>query len=273
MLFLPSVCKRKLIKWFCLPSATTRELAASHPIEACRRETEDICRCRVRAREFVPGASLHAGFQVVARHPRTALDWHSSLLLINTHFSIKFTFLCCNLQMMMSGEIYTFKVPTYTSIAPLITQLMASRCLAHLWPDLNFPQTKIWIFLFLALLCYTHTRELQNWLAQFPVSLLDPIGFLLCFSFSSLLHLWVDYSMLFTGSGEISGFHISPTARNSVDANPIMLQPGNGREKRKKSVKKGFFDESYLIQFNLLSVRRYFEWRFDRRLLGQRSTS
>lgn len=63
-----------------LPSAATPKLAASRPREVCRRETGGICRCRVQARGCVPGSSLPAVFQVAARRPQTALDWHSSLL-------------------------------------------------------------------------------------------------------------------------------------------------------------------------------------------------
>lgn len=77
--FLPSrimemITRKKLF----LPSATTPELAASHPRATCRRGTEGICRCRVRARGFVPGSSLPGELRVAARHLRTALDWHSS---------------------------------------------------------------------------------------------------------------------------------------------------------------------------------------------------
>lgn len=97
-MFLPSLRKTKLIKWFFLPSATTQELAALHPTVACRQETEDICRYQVRARGFVPGANLHAVFLAVAHRPQMALDWHSSSFINTINFQSnslsKYFFLC-----------------------------------------------------------------------------------------------------------------------------------------------------------------------------------
>lgn len=68
-------CYKKSIK-FCLPSTTMPILAASHPKLICRRETEDICMCRVLVHECAPKSSLLSAPPVAVHHRQIAsLDY------------------------------------------------------------------------------------------------------------------------------------------------------------------------------------------------------
>lgn len=109
-----------------------RGLAALHPIATCRRGTGDICRYRVREREFVPGSSLPAVFQVAARRPQMALDWHSSRSCFAPRFN-QFSLSKTLLDDVVEDDLHIQSGHFYLD-CPLIMKFMISRCLSHLTP-------------------------------------------------------------------------------------------------------------------------------------------
>lgn len=121
---------------------------------------------------------------------------------------------------------------------------------------------------------YTHQQHitptslaLADWSASTISRLVTreiEIVFLLCRSFYvvNLLHLWVDYSILFTGSSEFSGFRISPITRNHSTLIQLCCRPENGhrRKQRIRNELKKVFSFLFSLKFNWIYSRLGDTW-------------